>query len=261
MTDTETPVVAAAVTPGSRATLLAELAAERERQIDWRMLIRTYVEQMFEYDNHRIPRSSEPCAGGVNNWLIRQGIPRMVVSAVDYRVLVQGNEHIPRAQAERSFGNLDPVILADLNDDDLRSQLTASVRQGALWRRVFISNLRQAQREWPNIPFSLTEDLIQRLIGAVPATTAEEEAQAQAASFPVPVPAPAAEELEVRAVMANVLIALPLRLTGDITHQSDETLQQQVRSRLRDSLRRSVAAETGVGLTDEILFQVSINRR
>jgi hypothetical protein len=257
MTDTSSELAGETT---ARSELRAQLEAERQRQVDERMLIREYVERMFAYNDGYIARACSPCADGVNAWLGRQYIPGMYWSAHSYPRLMQGTPEQmrdARRYAESRLTGLDPDALAGLTDRQLRAQLASVTQQGANWRTQFISSLRTANDQWTNIPDSLVVELINRLNGVI------EEAQPQAAPFPVPEAdaPPVPPQPQPQTVTADVMVALSLRLSGPLAQMSDTELQEHVISQVRTGLRNRASQVRGAAVDGNILANARIIRR
>lgn len=257
MTDTS-PELVEEVT--ERDELLAQLEAERQRQISERMLVREYVERMFAHNDGYIARAASPCTDGVNSWLIRNNIPGMRCSLHHHSRLIQGTPEqiqVARRIAESQFPGLRPDMLSSLTEQQLRAQLAAAVRQGTDWRNQFIINLRSANDQWTNIPDSLVVELINRLLHA----DADAEAQPQAAPFPVPEAAAPPAPPQPQPVMVDMMVALSIRLSAELAGMRDADLQVAIGNRIRQALRDGVSRTHGAAVEDDILSSIRIVRR
>jgi hypothetical protein len=239
MTDTKLQPPAPAV--DERMRLLADIAAERSRQIEWRVQARIYAVRML--NSQHVRNADSPCQSGTNSWLTRLDIPGLTVDRGLGRYTLGGDDEARRQVADSAdMASSSPAQLAGLRTEQLPAQLAAVRHRGEMWREVFIRTLRASAGNFGYIPSSLVEELIAFMNS--PAPTPDYPAfAAGAAPFPVP-PAPPAPQT----THMTVAILLPLELTG-FDSVDDPALERHIADRLRNTLRRSIAITQGVAVT------------
>lgn len=239
-------------TAATRDELVTAIAAERDRQVEQRLLVRRYVARMFADD--AVLESGEPCSGGTARWLHDHDIPAMAQSTTrhngyDRNVLTVGSEDAARAAALRRL-DFRPASDADgASVGQLRGYLTEKEAAGRRWRVRFVTSLRQSAAEWRHIPGELVEELIGQLDGTPNLTPVAEETQAA--------PAAAVPARAVAQVMAGLVIRLPL--PANTARWSDAELQDTARNAVRYALRNA-ARSAGGEIVGDVNSTVFISR-
>jgi hypothetical protein len=211
----------------------AQLEAERERQIQDRLLVRTYAIRAYNDQD----RDYDPaCDDGVDNWLGEHRVPKMYRTEAEARNLAAQAVAVP--------------VLSGLSGQRQTETLIAFRRQGERWRTRLVADLRAAQDDNRALRLSYVEELSTRL-NADQAVTTEAAAAAgfpEAAASAAPVP-PARFTAQ---VMTHLTVRLPVGM-------SDAGLEEAIRSRIRAGLLR-VAWEAGVELLGDPTTVILVTR-
>lgn len=214
----------------------AQLEAERQRQIQDRLLVREYAVKAY---NDQDRDYEHMCDDGVNNWLGDHLVPKMYRTEEEARGLA--------AQAVRS-----PAFAVGLTDRQKADMVTAFRRQGETWRTRLAADLRSTREDNPALRSSYVEELITRLSNpAAPVTEEAPQQQLNLSPTPPAPPAPAPASRIVQ-VMTGLTLRLPVGMPAN-------GMEEAVRRRVNDALLRA-AREAGAEISGGIATVVHMTR-